>query len=751
MLSYLCKTCEKIFDHDPEPRIEYPHHSSLEEFTLAKNRGCTLCNTIWNQIPMEMVDFKMTWLRRTTYNTSGSSELIINSTGTIEKPDVTLWVEGIKQSETFEISHTPSVHTNTPSTWKLIHTWLKNCTEKHTHGEPETGNFFPDRVLDVGIEGDSVIFLRILADLPPQKQTSRYLTLSHCWGSAQILKLTQSNLSEFQSGIEVSTLPKTFRDAVEATRHLGERYLWIDSLCIIQDSVPDWEEQSSKMDKIYLYGYCNLAATASSDSSGGLFHLRNPAAIQHLRAPCRWDLRKKDEKVEMVDYSQLKRNQGSNMDEMMRGLMSERIAVGYCQVVDYHRLERVVINTPLNSRGWVLQERILSPRIVHFGAEQIAWECEHIKACETYPDVAERGPPDATLSEQYLTIKNFVKNIRRVRPSEVSSTSVTSKYGQDYHHWRVVVELYSRLKMTYATDIQVALRGLAQVMQNEIGDVYLAGLWKNDLAHQLLWERIGTTDLKGVSTCEKSTAPSWSWASIGCPVMWASSQMFAIDKHIECLGRLINLIENQTSSSPETVGLHLNARIFTLPCRANTNFVRVDQPPVPADAPPDWMSIDLYPKRPPKENFIEVFMRGMMFPAAITLDDPEEERIFFDYRTKYPILFSELKFLPTAFCPIDAVGQVLYGIILEGFILEEDNSRYLVYKRIGRLEIKLQKAVWTQILRDADGGVGIPFTPDLTAYYGMKIQLEARMNGFIDTDVGFFGADDGKERVVTLV
>ena len=95
MASILCPACENIFGHDPQPCIEYPHHSSLEEFQLARDQGCLLCNTIWDQIPKAMDEFRTRWSRKTTYNTSLRSELMFNSTGTMHEPDVLLWVEAL--------------------------------------------------------------------------------------------------------------------------------------------------------------------------------------------------------------------------------------------------------------------------------------------------------------------------------------------------------------------------------------------------------------------------------------------------------------------------------------------------------------------------------------------------------------------------------------------------------------------------------------------------------------------------------
>jgi hypothetical protein len=144
MPSTLCPACEKIFDHNPQPEIEYPHHSSPQEFQYAKDQGCLLCNTIWDQIPKAMDNFRMTWSREIGLNLSRST-LLFNNTGTMENREVVLWVKRIErgfvgpfritdilltitEKDHRGISHQPSVYSNSPETWNLIRAWLTNCT-----------------------------------------------------------------------------------------------------------------------------------------------------------------------------------------------------------------------------------------------------------------------------------------------------------------------------------------------------------------------------------------------------------------------------------------------------------------------------------------------------------------------------------------------------------------------------------------------------------------------------------------------
>jgi len=139
------------------------------------------------------------------------------------------------------------------------------------------------------------------------------------------------------------SLPQTYRDAVQLTRYLGIRYLWIDSLCILQDSVVDWAEQSALMGDVYRHSVLNISATLGKDCRHGLLHKRT----QHhgIPIPCQ------------------SHTLGSSGRLFLRPVPKT-----------WHKsLEGE--DSPLSSRGWVLQERILSPRTVHYGKEQMFWEC----------------------------------------------------------------------------------------------------------------------------------------------------------------------------------------------------------------------------------------------------------------------------------------------------------------------------------------------------------------------------------------
>lgn len=155
--------------------------------------------------------------------------------------------------------------------------WLKNCEANHPlcryTAVPEQ-SWLPTRLVDVGKWGFSAVRVITTAELGSRDLS--YLAFSHCWGSQKFLVLNKTNIKMFQSRIPVSDLSLNFRDAIYATRKLGFRYIWIDSLCIIQGSDGDWEQEALAMNMVYKHAVFTLAAAASADSYGGLFRKRVP-------------------------------------------------------------------------------------------------------------------------------------------------------------------------------------------------------------------------------------------------------------------------------------------------------------------------------------------------------------------------------------------------------------------------------------------------------------------------------------------
>jgi hypothetical protein len=167
----------------------------------------------------------------------------------------------------------------------------------------------------------------------------RYVTLSHCWGGKEHLMTKSSNITQLLSSIDMMAVSKTVRNAIEITRKLGIQYLWVDSLCIVQDDKHDWLSEAPRMGSIYEKAYVTLAASTAANGSMGL--LAPYQSDEIVRMPCK-------------------------PGDSATGYM-------YFAPEDIHFKE--VKESPLNSRGWVMQERLLSRRTIHFAATQMYWEC----------------------------------------------------------------------------------------------------------------------------------------------------------------------------------------------------------------------------------------------------------------------------------------------------------------------------------------------------------------------------------------
>ena len=247
------------------------------------------------------------------------------------------------------------------------------------------------------------------------------------------------------SAIPEENITKTFQDAIYITRSLGLRYLWIDSLCIIQLSDMDWRSESALMSSIYGGSTITIAAAGATDGTKGCF-LKPPGFI---------------------------------------GKVHIKLSTSEVWDIAPSGFHKSVVKSHLAGRAWALQERLLSPRTLHFSKTELFWECRHCDASESFP---ERLPK---FEHQHI----FHRDRKPI--SEI---------------WHTIVTLYTGAQLTFAKDKMVAISGIAQKAFEENGDQYLAGLWRKDIELQLLWcqQSPGRRLLSGT----EYRAPSWSWASV---------------------------------------------------------------------------------------------------------------------------------------------------------------------------------------------------------------------------------------------
>lgn len=340
---------------------------------------------------------------------------------------------------------------------------IEDCRSKHKAcRESQNPRWLPTRLVDIG-EYDSG-YVRVVDSSTLSKGRDRlYLALSHCWGRQPFLVMNKRNKKGFERGIFSSYLAPNFQDAMFITRQLGFRYIWIDSLCIIQGSRKDWAREAPSMNKVYRNAFLTIGAMASSDARGGLFRARDPGFV----GACPAMLRMED---------------GDEVE---------------CLLVKSDFWESNVREAPLNQRAWVLQERILAPRSVYFCESQLFWECREQQACELFPvGIPKDFMTDVNESEliDAVSVKGFeaaVKECRRTSTGVANEgggpSSSRARYDYAYQVWNDVLQLYTRCSLTKPSDKLIAISGVAKDFAIAIGDEYLAGLWRRNLINGLLW------------------------------------------------------------------------------------------------------------------------------------------------------------------------------------------------------------------------------------------------------------------------
>ncbi|KAL8652101.1 MAG: hypothetical protein Q9226_004405 [Calogaya cf. arnoldii] len=331
--------------------------------------------------------------------------------------------------------------------------------------------------------GEEFAFRDIVPD-PQGWAENLFLNLVPIRPEASTVTLTQSNFEAWQTAIPNQALMPTFTDAIKVTRGLGLRYLWIDSLCIIQDSKRDWIYESSRMSNVYKYAHCSIAATASESDMSGLFRTRDPL----IGLPMRFDFA--DITCDLAEEG--KKN-------ALEGAYNIHLERTWAYEMD--------MDAPLAKRAWVVQERLLAPRVLHFAETQLYWECNELHACESWPE----GMPQEQFTNVDLKANNPFNLQRELLNANVEYTAFrsSSQVQRSFHVWAQIVQTYSQGQLTQEGDKLVAISALAREMKPLMQCRYLAGHWESDLISQLGWP--GYYVHKRAS---RYRAPSWAWTSM---------------------------------------------------------------------------------------------------------------------------------------------------------------------------------------------------------------------------------------------
>ncbi|CAI0644692.1 unnamed protein product [Colletotrichum noveboracense] len=341
--------------------------------------------------------------------------------------------------------------------FNLLKQWVELCNTRHKCLQTKTRSSgqIPTRLVYVGTGSDPSLRLIETRDV---KVNGPYVALSHCWGvlrKEQRVCTYADNIEMFKKKIPFQTLPRTFQDAVTVTRALGVSYLWIDSLCIIQEDGEDWRSEAARMEDVFSSAYCTIAASSSTSSLDGFIAKRaQRAAI---------------------------------------GIQTSQGTLYLAEVIDDFKTH--VEKSVLNTRGWVLQERALSRRTIHFTSTQMYWECGEGVHCETLAELANR-------QSMFLGDSNF------------------PTYGLEYYRderirlVQYLYQVYSGLSLTKSYDRSKAILGLQKRLGSTFKSTAMYGVISKYFERTFLWQANISASLARIDYEPSQTVPSWSWMAV---------------------------------------------------------------------------------------------------------------------------------------------------------------------------------------------------------------------------------------------
>lgn len=395
------------------------------------------------------------------------------------------------------------------------------------------------------------------------KQNPYYVTLSHCWGKVPSPKhlearLTSENIEQRKLGMELDELPKTFQQAIQfAARLPNVGYIWIDTLCIKQGDEEDWLHQSARMDQVYKKAFLNISATAASNGEEGIFMDRGPKLLLEDEVLLNISGLPGANNPRRESTSQPTRADRNGLTRIISSQDSSNACIGArrsdlrrCTVLDVSFWVDRVDEAPVNRRGWVLQERLMAPRVLHFCRDQVAWECHEFEAAEGLPEGTPnfQSTADGIREGSRLKALNDLAEGKRLRRLRFQDSGDPDSHLRPeifaLELWRRIVEVYSGTAVTNEKDKLIALSGMARWMSGKVGpaekpaqlkcrstihagktDVvgttqYVAGLWAWNLASQLLWyvepkfQAVDDSFHYFTTAPTSYRAPSFSWSSI---------------------------------------------------------------------------------------------------------------------------------------------------------------------------------------------------------------------------------------------
>ncbi|KAF7918450.1 uncharacterized protein EAE98_009693 [Botrytis deweyae] len=365
----------------------------------------------------------------------------------------------LESKSKFEAENTLQCSTSlgSPETFSLARRWIQDCAEHHPDcGSLSTPTWYPTRLLDSGpLDSEENILVRLCETGSSTSITKGpYMTLSYCWGLEAPFTLTKQTHSALMSSI-------LFRNCHSVSEMQSASAEGLD----------DWQREANQMHHIYCNSLCTISAATGTGSSSPILRFRTTDTLRQDELIINW------------------RNKDGTTTETTYHVYSDRL------------WEKHVVHAPVNSRAWVLQERMLSPRVLYFAENQTFWDCFEKQACETYP-------------HGWVGLRIYTHEGKKSLPSKDNDGSKPrsqTSLRQLHKQWFKLMETYSECRLTYQTDKLIAISAIARRFETYFNDDYMAGMWRQSLENDLVW--YVSFPKREPSQPAVYVAPSWSWTS----------------------------------------------------------------------------------------------------------------------------------------------------------------------------------------------------------------------------------------------
>jgi hypothetical protein len=319
--------------------------------------------------------------------------------------------------------------TGSEASFKLTRLMLFNCLLDHPYCRKVSTSYLPTRLIDVSpSDGSTEPRLQETEELDERDRHQHYVALSHCWGKEKFLTTKTTNLAVHKKLLLTHSLPLSFQQAIIATRKMGLRYLWIDSLSILQDSMEDWNVESAQMCKIYENALFTIISAQSQNAYGGLFAKRDGAQV----LPYEITFEYQDSHYSICFLPASDASTRDETDEL-----------------------------PTYGRGWCLQELILSLRALIFERAGILWECTTTAWSERFQTFGRHHDWQRSV-QTYIHFGSMEKG-----PITIGDRSADQLLAM---LWDSLVTEYTGRQLTRYSDNLIAVAGVADAVQKWSGD-----------------------------------------------------------------------------------------------------------------------------------------------------------------------------------------------------------------------------------------------------------------------------------------